>query len=461
MKKQKQSYHKIILLLCILVTAITVLQGCKKFLNLPLSPTLVETGKLFNDDKAAGSAILGLFNQTTTAMQATNGGLSVYTGLYADDLYNTTSSSTYDPFASNTLLVNNSVVQSSFWTNGYTCIYQANAIIEGLGNSTALTPAVKKQLMGEAKFIRAWHYFNLLQLFGDVPLVSTTNYQQNMILPRAPVSEIYQFILADLVEAKTLLSETYPTAGKLRPNKWAATALLARTALYMNNWQQAYDNAGELLNTGAYQLSADLNNSFAANNSEAIWQISRDNANPSEAGVFIPSSATVKPTLALTPSLMQLFEAGDKRKAAWAKTNTVSAVQYDYPNKYKIKAATPVSEYKQPLRLAEVVLIRAEAAIYLGKTDTALAGINRIRSRAGLAAISFSTTAQLVNALEKERRLEFFAEDAHRWFDLKRWNKAEAVLSSLKLSWTNKALLFPVPVTEIDKNPFLLQNPGY
>ncbi len=461
MRKQKQSYHKIILLLCILVTVITVLQGCKKMLDLPLSPTLVETQKLFNDDKAAASAILGLFNQTTTAMQATNGGLSVYTSLYADDLYNTASSSTYDPFYSNTLLSNNSVVQAAFWSNAYTCIYQCNAIIEGLDNSTALTPAVKNQLMGEAKFIRAWHYFNLLQLFGDVPLVHTTSYRQNMILPRAPVSEVYQFILADLEEAKTLLAEAYPTAGKLHPNKWAAAALLARSALYSNNWQLAYDNASEILATGTYQLAADLNNSFTANNSEAIWQISRDNANTSEAGVFIPSSATVKPALALTASLLQLFEAGDKRRTAWTKTNTVSAVQYDYPAKYKIRAATPVSEYKQPLRLAEVILIKAEAAIYLGKTDTALAAINRIRTRAGLAAISFSTAAQLVSALEKERRLEFFAEDAHRWFDLKRWNKAEAVLSSSKPSWTNKALLFPVPVTETDKNPFLLQNPGY
>lgn len=437
------------------------LQGCKKYLNLPLSPVLVENELIFSNDQSATAAVLGLYAQTLTAMHTTNGGLSVFTGLSADELYNTATNASYDPFFNNTLLPTTAVVSTNFWRYGYANLYHTNALIEGLEHSSFLTPNVKQQLLGETKFMRAWFYFHLVNLFGSVPLITGTNFQKNAVAPRAQVEELYTRILDDLTFAKTNLSVTYSTAGKLRPNKWAAAALLARTYLYRQNWQQAYQQANEIINAGAYQLLPDLNNCFAANNNEAIWQMIKDNANTAEGATFIPASATVRPTIALTNHLLNSFEAGDKRKTAWTRSVTVAGTPYFYPFKYKVRVNTPVTEYKQPLRLAELFLIRAEAAIHLNLLDTALNDINKIRNRAGLPLLNNLDAVQLTAAVQQERRIEFFAEDAHRWFDLKRWNKANDVLQPLKPSWASHAVLFPIPLTEIDKNPFLLQNPGY
>ena len=459
MKKNK--FGTTLRLLALATILMFAIQGCKKILQLPVSPILVENDYLFTDDQSAVSAILGLYSQSLTSMHSTNGGLSVYTSLYADDIYTTATSASYDPFYNNTLLAPNGIVNTNFWRYGYANIYHANALIEGLEKSNMLTPSVKQQLMGEAKFMRAWFYFNLVNLFGDVPLITSTLYKENAVLPRAPVTEIYNLILSDLGFAKSNLAVVYSTAGKLRPNKWAAVALLARTQLYLQNWQQAYANATELITAGNYQLATDLNNSFIPNNTEAIWQLVKDNANTSEAATFIPSSSTVRPALALTDTLMKLFEPNDKRKSSWTKSNTVSGTVYSYPFKYKLRTNTPLAENKQPLRLAELFLIRAEAAIQLNKLDTALNDINRIRNRAGLTTVNLTTAQQLTTALEKERRLEFFAEDAHRWFDLKRWSKATEILQPIKPAWVPKALLFPIPESEIEKNPFLMQNPGY
>lgn len=461
MKKKTYSISFRLFTLAVIIVILLAAHGCKKFLQLPLSPVLVENDYLFTDDLSATSAVLGLYSQSLTSMHSTNGGLSVYTGLYADDIYSTSSSASYDPFYNNTLLPANGIVNTNFWRYGYANLYHANALIEGLERSTVLAPSVKQQLLGETKFMRAWFYFNLVNLFGDVPLITSTTYKENAVLPRAPLSEVYQLIVSDLSFAKANLSTAYSTAGKLRPNKWAAVALLARTQLYLQHWQLAYDNATELIASGTYQLTTDLNNSFVPNNSEAIWQLIKDNANTSEAAAFIPSSSTVRPALALTDTLMKLFETNDKRKTNWTKANTVSGTAYFYPFKYKLRTNTPLAENKQPLRLAELFLIRAEAAIQLNKFDTALNDINRIRTRAGLTVLNSNTAQHLTTALEKERRLEFFAEDAHRWFDLKRWNKATAVLQPVKSAWSPTALLFPIPETEIEKNPFLLQNPGY
>lgn len=458
---KKKLYSINLSVVTMLAMIIMALPSCKKFLQLPLSPVLVENDYLFTDDLSATSAVLGLYSQSLTPMHSTNGGLSVYTGLYADDIYTTGPSASYDPFYNNTLLAANGTVNTNFWRYGYANIYHANALIEGLERSTMLTPSVKQQLMGEAKFMRAWFYFNLVNLFGDVPLITSTTYKENAVLPRVPLADIYQLILADLSFAKANLSAAYSTAGKLRPNKWAAVALLARTQLWLQNWQLAYDNATELIASGTYQLTSDLNNSFIPNNTEAIWQLVRDNANTSEAATFIPSSSTVRPVLALTDTLVKLFEAGDKRKTSWTRSNTVSGTAYFYPFKYKLRTNTPLAENKQPLRFAELMLIRAEAAIQLNKLDTALNDINRIRTRAGLTSLNINTAQQLTTALEKERRLEFFAEDAHRWFDLKRWNKATEVLKPLKSAWLPTAILFPIPESEIEKNPLLMQNPGY
>lgn len=441
---------------------VLLLSSCKKYLQLSPSPVLVEKEKIVSDDQTATAAMLGVYVQMMNAsLNMANGGLSVYPALSADEIYNTAPSTTWDPFTTNTLTGNNTTVNTAYWRPAYSCLYQLNALIEELEKSTAVTAAVKEQILGEAHFTRAWIYFSLINLFGEAPLVLSTDYTLNAVLPKASVTEIYNQVIADLLLAKSKLKENYTTAGKVRPNKWAAVALLARVYLYKQNWQLAETEATAVINAGMYQLLTDLNTVFLSNNNEAIWQLLKDNNNTAEAATFIPASATVKPTLAVTDQLLNAFETGDKRKLNWLKANSISSQLFYYPNKYKARTATPQTETKQLLRLAEQYLIRAEARAQLNKTDSAKADLNIIRNRAGLLPVIATTQSEIITAVEKERQTELFAEDGHRWFDLKRWNKATTVLSPLKPAWLPTAILYPVPLTEIERNPFLLQNPGY
>jgi hypothetical protein len=116
-----------------------------------------------------------------------------------------------------------------------------------LSGAKNLTLGLRSQLIGEAKFVRAFCYFYLVNLFGDVPLVTSTSYTVNTGLGRTSVNEIYQQIIQDLKEAQEMLSTSYPTPGKVRPNKWAATALLARAYLYMGNWADAEAQATAII----------------------------------------------------------------------------------------------------------------------------------------------------------------------------------------------------------------------
>ena len=137
----------------------------------------------------------------------------------------------------------------------YNFIYLCNSAIEGLNSSTDLTPAVKEQLLGESYFMRAFFYFYLVNLYGDVVMPLTSNYKVTESLPRTPKEEVYQQIISDLHTAQQLLNINYVdgtllniTTERTRPTQWAATALLARTYLYTGNWAGADSAATAILN---------------------------------------------------------------------------------------------------------------------------------------------------------------------------------------------------------------------
>lgn len=187
--------------------------------------------------------------------------------------------------------------------------------------------------------------------------------------------------------------------------------------------------------------------------------------NTAEGNAFIPASTTAKPTYVLTPALMAAFEQGDARKTAWLKTTAVSGQNYVFPFKYKQRSAavpgTPPSEHYVILRLTEQYLIRAEARARQSNLDGAKADLNVVRTRSGLSNTLATDESSLLLAIEKERQREFFAEWGHRWFDLKRTGRADAVLGSIKPGWQTTDALYPIPFLEIQNNPFLTQNPGY
>lgn len=455
------NYHKLSSALILLLSFFQF--SCKKFVDVKLPPNLLSSETLFTDEKTADAAVAGIYSQVQILnLSMCNGGLSLYPGLSADEFYTTSTTATAAAFSTNSLLPDNGTVTTNFWAISYKCIYQANLILENLGASPGLSNSVKQRLSGEVKCLRAFFYFYLVNLFGDVPLVTTSDYRVNAVMPRTPVIAVYQLIKNDLEEAKVLLQANGAVLNKGRVNKFMATALLARVYLFTQEWGKAEVLATELIASSSFILATNLNSIFPGSSSEVIWQLIRDNANTAEGTAFIPSSSTRIPAYALRDELLNSFENGDLRKTAWVNSNFISGTRYYYPYKYKVRTSSTVTEYNCILRLAEQYLIRAEARAEQNKINEGLADLNIIRNRAGLANIVAATKDELINLIIKERRIELFAEWGHRWFDLKRKGMADAVLGPVKgNSWSAEDQLYPIPETSIESNPFLIQNPGY
>jgi hypothetical protein len=267
-----------------------------------------------------------------------------------------------------------------------------------------------------------------------------------------------------------------PTTERVRPNKWAATALLARAFLYNQQWDSADAAASRVIkNTALYQLDT-LNGVFLKNSTEAIWQLQPVNTgwNTEDARIFIlpptgpttNSSVTGYPVI-LSPQLLSNFEPGDARRLAWVDSVIVNGSTFYYPFKYKNATLNnPITEYLMVLRLGEQYLIRAEARAQentnIGDAQTDL---NTIRQRAGLGATGASDEGSLLAAIQHERQAELFTEWGHRWLDLKRTGEVNVVMSNLtKVSgwtWNTEWQLYPIPLYDITQDPKLVQNNGY
>lgn len=461
----------------ILVGAVLIamlLNGCKKFLDVDVPKTQLVSSAVFTDDKTANSAVAGMYSymyQLNSTLSSFAGWhTTIYADISADGL--TRPSFPSDPFLINVIPTDESNI-ATFWQGCYNTIYQANSILEGLAASTSMSTAARNQFRGEALFVRAYSYFYLVNYFGDVPLITTTDVTANGNAGRTSKSLIYDQIKVDLLEAHDLVADNYTTyfsGERVRANKWVIKALLARTYLYTGQWDKAEEYASAIIsNTTLFALQTDLNTVFLKNSREAIWQfLSFAGAGYTIQGqLLIPANNTTVPTYAITSDLYASFEAGDKRKAGWIGSSVSGGSTYYYAFKYKNRNATLANtgEYDMALRLAEQYLIRAEARAQQGNLGTATTGAigdtNIIRARAGLSNTGATDKAAVLLAIEKENRNEFFAEWGHRWLDLKRTGRIDAVLSPKKSTWKSTAALYPIPEIERSKTPALTQNPGY
>jgi hypothetical protein len=460
--------------LCLFLPLIIIAPtSCKKLVD-PGTPTnRLSSAMVYSNDSLALQALNGIYTKIMQSSSPLNGYATWLCGAYSDELEQPVIDNKFEPFLTCSLEADNPMV-SEIWGSFYKYIYQTNAVIEGINNSGSKLK-LRNQLLGEAHFLRALNYFYLVNLFGDVPLVTSTNYKANTNIARTVAEKIYDQMVSDLQKAQQLLSEIYLTNEnpfeRVRANRFAATALLARVYLYKKDWVAAENAATQVIQSFIYRLETELDQPFLSISKEAILQfLPAPGSNTSEGVTFIPQNGNL-PAFSIRDSLLNAFEPGDKRWQ-WIEKTSYNGIIYYYPLKYKRSVGAPYSENYMVLRLAEQYLIRAESRIMQNDFAGATADINTIRERAGLAAkAGFNSQAAAMVALEQERRTELFAEWGHRWFDLKRWpayssssgmvNRADEVLNQLKPSWQTTALLWPLPAKELGLNNALIQNNGY
>ena len=373
--------------------ALMGIMSCKKFLDIPFPQDQVSSVAVFSDDSTAQSAVLGLYGQLmTTASIFLNGSLTIYPGLSSDELYNTSPQATQDQFYSNALSPDeSSQIYNGLWKWAYADIFHCNNIIKGLDESSKVSLALKNQLKGEALAVRALCYFYLTNLYGDVPLQTSIDYTINNTVPRTDSRIVYEQIVKDLKDARDLLIQSAIPTARGRFNAFAATALLARVYLYQKEYTLAEEAASDVLSQPAYSLSNDLSKIFLIGSGEAILQLYPVALNQNTGDGFAlipPGGAAVRPPFAISSSLLNAFEPGDKRKAEWTKGKTIGSETFIYPFKYKVKSGPVVSEGNTILRLGEQYLIRAESRAMLNNFQGALDDLNLIRQRAGLPSLA-------------------------------------------------------------------------
>ncbi|MEH6659917.1 RagB/SusD family nutrient uptake outer membrane protein [Leeuwenhoekiella marinoflava] len=443
--------------------------ACEPFVEVAIPNDRITSETVFSDDATAREAMDGVYIQLFNTAFAAGGNQSVsfLGGLSADTYTVTNAVPEMEAFAAHQLEATNSL-NLALWSGAYNTIYMCNAILEGVADNSSLSPETRAALEGESRFIRAFAYFYLTNLYGDVPLITQTDYNLNALKARSAQTEVYDLILEDLNRAAELLDTGYPDNERTRANRFTALGLLSRVHLYLENWEQAETYSSEVLAaTDLYELPDDLNSVFLANSSEALWQVSPEGwggtfTHTRDGNLLIRISASGSP-VSLSEGLLEHYEVDDLRQQVWIGSFSSIAETYYYPYKYRIRydaSGGAYTEYSMLMRLGEQYLIRAEARTRQGKLEPAVTDLNAIRERAGLESLVYTpafTQEQLLDEVMQQRYHELFSEWGHRWLDLKRTGQALEVLGGLQ----ETDLLYPIPEAELLKNPNLTQNAGY
>lgn len=385
-------------------------------------------------------------------------------------------------------------ISSTTWAGHYQAIQSVNIVIEKI-DAVAMDANLKTRYIAEAKFLRALMYFNLVRIFGDVPLVTKVinNPQEGYNYGRNASSEVYAQIIDDLTYAENNLPFEFIGADIGRATKGAAMSLLGKVYLTQKNWSLAASKLKQVIDQTAsnkYQLMPTYAGVFGIaneNNRESIFEVQFKKGATNEGSPFTNQFAPIGSGTAVvavgnplgqnipTTSINNAYEANDARKALSMRNSYVlgtSTVQHNYIVKYLgVPAANLDSDNNWIiLRYADVLLMYAEALNEQGYVvdGPAFTYLNQIRTRAGLPiktsdnatlALRVADQAAFRLAIEQERRVEL-AFEGHRWFDLVRTGRALTLLAGNGMQAHH--ILFPIPQSQIDINPALIkQNSGY
>ncbi len=455
-KNMKQLYLSFVIIL---------LAGCSDFVDVDLPRDQLASESIFAEASTADAAIRDIYGKMRDNGLVSGGssGLGNIMGLYTDELtYFGQPATPQEQFQNHSVLPIDPVI-SSWWNNAYSLIYAANSVIEGVENSQSLEVEDVERFKGEGLFIRAFLHLLLVEIYGDIPYITTSDFRLNSTVSRIPEAQVYEDIIDDLIEAKSLLPLNDFSGERIRPYKFVADALLAKAYLYNMQWEQAEARATLVIDEFGI-LEPNLDNVFLKDATSTIMQLK-----PESEGVNTFEGRTLifltgpPPNQALSQTLFQSFEIDDERRLNWIAAVTDGTDTWYHPFKYKQQTNTPTSlEFSILFRLAEQYLIRAEARAQLGDISGAQQDLNAVRNRAGLENTSAVSSNDLLDAILRERQLELFTEFGNRWFDLKRFGQASEVLSPIKPGWQESNILLPLPQDELLLNPNLEpQNPGY
>lgn len=446
---------------------ILLLTACDSFVEVDLPKSQLTNTSVFDNNETATAALINIYAtmRDTGILTGSSTGISNTLGNYTDEI--TAFGNPANPGMSfyNNAVQPGSSVTSGYWNSTYNQIYAVNSLIEGVKNSKSLSLEDKNELLGEALFIRGLLHFYMVNLFGDVPYIKTTDYYKNSNVGKTSVSAVYESIITDLHDAILLLNDAYSSTDRVRPNKVVCKALLARVYLFHNDFAEAANEASAVLNqTDLFSLQVDLSKVFLISSKETIWQLqsAATGQNTKEAATFIFAAGPPTST-ALNPALINSFPMGDLRKTNWIRSISKGMQTWYHAFKYKEQNVTPVSkEYSIVFRLAEQLLIRSEARAQQGDLIGAKEDLDKVRNRAGLSETTAESKQEILIAILQERKCEFFTENGHRFFDLKRFKALDQYLTNVKPGWNTTDSLFPIPQNELSTNPNLKpQNPGY
>ncbi len=463
--------------------------GCKEsFIDLLPSDT-VTVDLLYKTDKDFQDAVVGIYAVYQTQYQ----NMYLFGDVRADDSWDELVKGTAGAVDNYSLNVDDNLLITT-WRNYYSIIYRANTVLTKIESVDAASLKNKDRHVGEARFLRALAYFDLVRIFGDVPLVATPlSAEESYQTAREKVDKIYdEVIVKDLADAEAKLPLRYTGADVGRATKGAAKALLGKVHLTRKDFQKAEAKLQEVTTMG-YALLPNYADLFDytknEHHAEYIFDIEYDPGLGGEGSLFTNRFAPKVPAVidyfgilggqddqnAPPRSLFDLFEVKDKRKDITAANGFTNASGVFVPivptsnnmstftRKYMIRLATgndSPANWKV-IRYADVLLMLAEALTENGKPTNALTHLNQVRTRAGVAPYADGSQADTRARIALERRLELSFE-GHRWFDLVRTGQALTVLQ--KLGMKPHMTLWPIPLAQVRlmNNPTLFpQNPGY
>lgn len=482
---------KFVLFAIAAVTMITI-ASCSKLLDkMPVTQVVTKTGTTSITAADAENLIAGCYDaesgyayglEFNVLDRITNGDVR------ADNCYaggDNPDNISIDLFTDNAL--NGNIARD--WSDAYGIIGVLNIAIAQVQNCTdpALSQTRKDQILGEARFMRAFTYFDLVRLYGRVPImlnpVDQTNSEsliKSTLVPQSSVDSVYLAILNDLWFARQNVQNDNVPPNKMIVTKGAVNSILAKVYATMpnKNWDSVAYYCDQVIPD--YALVPNYNylwDNQHKNNSEAIWEFNY--VGWSVVGNWIPSQFIGPGWKKFDTPTQDLVNDFESENDTIRMNASITFVNYGWsdpywrnPNNYPI-----VSKYNDPnngtndfyqIRLADILLLRAKAYNELGDITNAAKLVNEVRARVKLTPTTANTKDAMAAVILNERRLEL-AFEGQRWFDLLRTGNAISVMNAEKDGNGNNMnynvqpymLVYPIPQTQLDLNPLLTQNPGY